>query len=220
MAASKAEQSYRILKDRIMDGTYGPGHRLVIDQLGREFNISSVPWRESLRRLEAEGWVDMARNVGAVVRSFDEGAWARTLRLLARLEGLATALSAPNMTDDDIAEARELNDRMRQALNDVDTVGFGRLNRQFHEHLCSRCDDGRLLELVTTEWTRLELIRRSSFWYAPGRAQASLVEHESLIDLIQGHADAEMIETAAKRHEIRTLEAVTLHEGTISDVER
>jgi len=218
MAASKAEQSYRILKERIMDGTYGPGHRLVIDQLGREFNISSVPWRESLRRLEAEGWVDMSRNVGAVVRTFDEGAWHRTLRLLARLEGLATALSAPNMTADDIALARDLNAQMERALTDLDTVRFGKLNRQFHEHLCSRCGDDRLLDLVTTEWTRLELIRRSAFWYAPGRAQASLVEHDSLVDLIEGHADVEMIETAAKRHEIRTLEAVTLHEGAISDV--
>ena len=42
---SKAEQAYAILKQRILDGTFGPGQRLVIDQLGREYGISSVPWR-------------------------------------------------------------------------------------------------------------------------------------------------------------------------------
>lgn len=55
-ARTKADQCYKILKARIVDGTYGPGYRLVIDQLSREHDISANPSRESVRRLEAEGW--------------------------------------------------------------------------------------------------------------------------------------------------------------------
>ncbi|MDN4478964.1 GntR family transcriptional regulator [Demequina lignilytica] len=205
---SKADQAYEILKARIMDGHYGPGYRLVIDQLAREHGISSVPWRESLRRLEAEGWVDIVPNVGALVKTFDTDAWQRTLRLLARIEGLATSLSAPSLTSDDIAEARRLNQAMRDALANFDTSHFGRMNREFHELLCSRCDDERLTGMVHHEWSRLELIRRSAFFYAPGRALASLTEHDQLIDLIEGGADADMIETAARRHELNNLTAV------------
>ncbi len=210
---SKAEQAYDILKARIMDGTYGPGFRLVIDQLGREHGISSVPWRESLRRLEAEGWVDIVPNVGALVKTFDTHAWQRTIRLLARLEGLATALSAPRLSAEDLAEARALNDAMQDALTNYDTTRFGALNRQFHELLCSRCDDERLLGMVYQEWLRMEIIRRSAFWYAPGRAVASIVEHAALLDLIESGADAEDIETAARKHEVRTLDAVLGHEA-------
>lgn len=217
MPASKAEQSYVILKQRIMDGSFGPGHRLVIDQLGREYNISSVPWRESLRRLEAEGWVDIIPNVGAVVKTFDADSFHRTLRLLARLEGLATALSASRLTQEEIAEARDLNNGMRDALANFDTTRFGRLNRQFHELLYSRCDDARLHDLVSSEWTRLELIRRSAFWYAPGRALASLAEHDAILELIEGGADFDMIETAVRRHEINTLDAVAQHEGMLAE---
>ena len=159
MVKTKAEQAYDILKARIMDGTYGPGYRLVIDQLGREHGISSVPWRESLRRLEAEGWVDIVPNVGALVKTFDTGAWMRTIRLLARLEGLATALSAARFTDADIAKARQLNEAMRDSLTEFDMGSFGALNRQFHEHLCSRCEDERLTGLVHAEWIRMDLIR-------------------------------------------------------------
>ncbi|GGD70640.1 GntR family transcriptional regulator [Microbacterium murale] len=212
MAPSKAEQAYTILKTKIMDGVFAPGHRLVIDQLGREYNISSVPWRESLRRLEAEGWVDIVPNVGALVKTFDTGSWKRSIRLLARLEGLATALSAVNLTADDLAKARGLNRDMADALANFDTIRFGRLNRQFHIVLCSRCDDERLSELVETEWTRMDIIRRSAFWYAPGRAMASLSEHDELLDLIESGADAETIETAARRHEIATLDAVLAHD--------
>ncbi|WP_234998786.1 GntR family transcriptional regulator [Demequina sp. NBRC 110057] len=208
MAVSKADQAYDILKAKIMDGTYGPGYRLVIDQLAREHGISSVPWRESLRRLEAEGWVDIVPNVGALVKTFDTHSWERTMRLLARLEGLATALSAEKLTAEDIGHARSLNAQMRDALANFDTVRFGKLNREFHEHLCSRCDDDRLNTLVHHEWTRLELIRRSAFFYAPGRALASLSEHDSILDLIEGGADFDMIETAARRHEVNNLVAV------------
>ncbi|MFB7948731.1 GntR family transcriptional regulator [Kitasatospora phosalacinea] len=210
---TKAEQSFQILKERIMDGTYGPGHRLVIDQLVREYGISSVPWRESLRRLEAEGWVEIVPNVGALVRTFDTDAWQQGLSLLARVGGYATALSAPHLTADDLAEAHALNRRMAEALAAFDPTGFGRLNREFHELLASRAGDRRLVAMVRNEWARLEVIRKSAFWYAPGRAEASIAEHAAILELIESAAEAEVIETAARQHELRTVEAVTSYEA-------
>lgn len=199
-----------------MDGTYGPGHRLVIDQLVREHNISSVPWRESLRRLEAEGWVEIVPNVGALVRTFDTDAWQRGLSLVARLGGYATALSAPNLTADDLATAHTLNRQMGEALRSFDPARFGRLNREFHQLLASRSGDERLMSMVSNEWARLELIRKSAFWYAPGRAQAALAEHEGILELIEGGASPDAIEAAAKQHELNTVEAVTKYEAEIA----
>lgn len=212
---TKAEQAYQILRERIMDGTFGPGHRLVIDQLGREHSISSVPWRESLRRLEAEGWVDIIPNVGAVVKTFDTGSWQRTMRLLARIEGLAAALAAPHLSAEDIADLRSLNKQLSSSLAAFDVEAFGRLNRRFHEEICSRCDDEHLSELIHNEWTRLDLVRRSAFWYAPGRAQASISEHEGLLDLIEAGAAPDIIETAMRRHQVNTLEAIAQHEAAL-----
>ncbi|MFE5292420.1 GntR family transcriptional regulator [Isoptericola sp. NPDC056618] len=217
VAVSKAEQCYEILRKGIMEGTFAPGHRLVIDQLVRDYGISSVPWREAVRRLEAEGWVDIVRNAGAVVKTFDTGSWERTMQLLARLEGYATALSAPNLSPEDLERARTLNKEMAAALANFEPARFGALNREFHQLLCSRCDDERLAGLVEDEWTRLELIRRSAFWYAPGRAHASLAEHDGLVDLIEGGADPDMIETAARRHELNTVTAIAEHEAQLAE---
>lgn len=219
MAASKADQCYEILRQGIMEGTFAPGHRLVIDKLAREYGISTVPWREAVRRLEAEGWVDIVRNAGAVVKTFDTESWERTMQLLARLEGYATALSAPHLTSEDLEHARALNREMSFALDGFDPARFGALNREFHQLLCSRCDDARVSTLVVDEWTRLELIRRSAFWYAPGRAHASLAEHDGLIDLIAGGADPEVIEAAARRHELNTVMAIQAHEESLAEQE-
>jgi DNA-binding GntR family transcriptional regulator len=211
--SSKAEQSFQILKERIMDGTYGPGHRLVIDQLVREHGISSVPWRESLRRLEAEGWVEIVPNVGALVRTFDTDAWQQGLSLLARIGGYATALAAPRLTPEDLDAARGLNRQMSDALTAFDPTRFGRLNREFHELLVSRADDVRLVGMVRSEWARLEVIRRSAFWYAPGRAQTAIAEHDQILDLIGANAEADAIETAVRQHELRTVDEVTRYEA-------
>ena len=105
---------------------------------------------------------------------------------------------------------------MAAALADFDVVRFGRLNREFHQLLCSRCDYPRLNDLVVSEWARVELIRRSAFWYAPGRAQASLAEHDGILDLTEAGADADVIETAAREHEINTAEAVVRYDAELS----
>lgn len=61
---SKPERAYLLVRSRILDGTYAPGDRLVIDALASELGISSVPVREAIRRLEAEGRVIFRHNAG------------------------------------------------------------------------------------------------------------------------------------------------------------
>ncbi|GAA2576539.1 GntR family transcriptional regulator [Winogradskya consettensis] len=209
--ANRTDFCYALLKGRILDGTYGPGHRLVLDQLGRETKISTIPWRESMRRLEAEGWVEIIPNVGARVATFDAGEWARTMRLLARLEGLATALAATELTAAELADARRMNTEMTEALADFDPMRLSKLNRQFHTLIFHRAPDRHLIDLLDNEWSRLDVIRRSAFTHAPGRAVESVTEHAALLDLIEAGADFDLIETAARRHKLNTLEAVTRH---------
>ncbi len=197
---SKADQAYAIVRSKVLDGTCGPGYRLVIDQLVREHGISSVPWRESLRRLEAEGWVEIVPHVGAVVRGFDDDEWRRTILVLSRLEALAIAQSAPLFTTTDIAHARDLSSQVRDAIAVYDTADVSRLNREFFRHLCSRCEDPRLLELVERERTRVDLIRRASGVSLSRQMAVGLARNEEIVDLIESGANGAAIEQALHAH--------------------
>jgi hypothetical protein len=64
----------------------------VLEELARELGVSPVPVREVVRRLEAEGYVDFQRNVGARVASFDERQFEQTLHVVA---WSAPTLNAP-----------------------------------------------------------------------------------------------------------------------------
>ncbi|MGV9771240.1 GntR family transcriptional regulator [Streptosporangium sp. NPDC003464] len=205
---SKAELSYGLLRSRILDGTYGPGYRLVMDQLARETGVSTIPLREAVRRLQSEGLVEVVRNIGARVAVFDSTQVEHSLNVLARLEGYATAIAAPLMTPEQIEASREINARMVEALEEFDPASFTALNRKFHFSIYQYCPDEHLSVLLESEWARLDHMRRSTFTYVPGRARRSVVEHDHMLDLIAAGADAAEIERVACAHKVATADAL------------
>ena len=99
---SKAEHAYDVIRREIVDGAVRPGERIVIEKVAREIDVSVVPVREAVRRLEAEGYVTYTRNVGATVATIDVYRYGETVEALAVLEAAATALAAPHMSKTEI----------------------------------------------------------------------------------------------------------------------
>ncbi|MFD7136274.1 GntR family transcriptional regulator [Streptomyces sp. NPDC059894] len=203
---SKSQLVYRALRERIMDGTYSPGYRLVLEQLAREFSVSAVPVREAVRLLEAEGHVTFERNVGARV-AIDETQYETAMEALAVLDGAATGLSGPLLTEDDLEAAREVNDRMRRSRESFDPVNFTKLNGEFHSILRSRCPNTDLLSLVTNQQQRIDRLRRSTFDFVPTRSLTSVEEHEELLRLIKEGSEPDKVERFARQHKMNTLQA-------------
>lgn len=204
---SKSQRAYQTIKSRITDGAYGPGYRLVLGQLARELEVSPVPIREAIRLLEAEGFVEFERNVGAQVSAINPVEYSHTMETLAIVEGAATGLAAPHITAETLNKATEINDRMRTSLRDFDPLRFTRLNHEFHEALFTPCPNTYLLDMVRRSWTRLASIRESTFSFVPGRAEASVAEHDQLLDLLRGGADPTEVERAARAHRVATMTA-------------
>lgn len=209
---SKSQRAYLWLKERISRQELAPGYRLVLGSIADELDMSVVPVREAIRRLEAEGLVTYERNVGARVSMIDDTQYRHSMETLAILEGSATALAARRLTTDDLRHARELNRRLVESLDDFDPRLFTSLNQRFHAVLFAACPNPRMLALVEAEWVRLGHLRDSTFSFVPGRAQESVREHETIVDLIETGAPLADIERAARRHRSATLAAYLSHE--------
>ncbi len=206
-STSKSEAAYALVSERIVNGAYSPGYRLVLGTIADELGCSVVPVREAIRRLEAEGLVHFTRNVGATVAHVDSTLYLHTMQTLMIIEPAATALAADTMDATWLAEARSLNEKMRQCLEDFDPVAFTRMNTEFHQLLYGRCPNPHILDLVQRGWRRLAAMRASSFTHIPNRARASVEEHEALLELIGNHATAQQIEAACRDHRANTLNA-------------
>ncbi|WP_375405415.1 GntR family transcriptional regulator [uncultured Amnibacterium sp.] len=204
---SKSARAYDWLQDRIRSHEYAPGYRLVIAPIADALEMSAVPVREAVRRLEAEGLVTFEHNVGARVALVDEQEYASTMQTLGLVEGLATALAAPLLQPADLDRARSVNETMRELLTDLDTSRFTRLNQDFHATLYERCPNPHLIDLVHRGWGRLSGIRDSTFAFVPGRASHSVAEHDEILELIAAGAEPLEIELTARNHRWRTMDA-------------
>jgi DNA-binding GntR family transcriptional regulator len=211
-AGSKSQRAYQSLKQRIAGEELTPGYRLVLGSIADELGMSVVPVREAIRRLEAEGLVTFERNVGARVAMIDDSQYRHSMQTLAILEGAATALAARHLTVDDLRRARDLNRRLVESLDDFDPRLFTTLNQQFHSALFASCPNPHLLALVEAEWVRLGHLRDSTFSFVPGRAQESVREHETIVDLLEAGAPLADIEHTARSHRSATLAAYLSHE--------
>ena len=64
------DQTYRIIRERILNQHYRFGERINIDILSRELGVSNNPIREALTVLEQDGIITITPNVGAKVLEF------------------------------------------------------------------------------------------------------------------------------------------------------
>jgi DNA-binding GntR family transcriptional regulator len=202
-----------VIREHIIDGKSSPGERLPIERLAREINVSVVPVREAIRRLEAEGFVTFTRNVGATVASIDLERYPETIEAVAVLEGVATGLAAPHITATDLKKAKALNDELRRSIGKLDPVRFTRTNAQFHKTLYIRCPNRHIVGMVEREWALLETTRRSAFSLIPERAAISVDEHDELLRLIVDGRPGEEVEAFARRHRMRTARSLLQHLG-------
>jgi DNA-binding GntR family transcriptional regulator len=214
IAPSKQELVYSALRARILNGTYGPGYRLVIGALAREFATSPIPIREAVRRLEAEGLVQYEQNKGARVAPVDERRYADAFYVLAILEGAVTALAAPRVSAKVVRQLRQLNREMVAMLETFDVLSYAQLNRAFHAVIYDLCPNAYLRETIRTVVRQLDAMRRTVFTVVPGRSKESVAEHEQLIRLFETGAPEAEIEAFARQHKLKTLAAFQAWERT------
>jgi DNA-binding GntR family transcriptional regulator len=206
-APTKQQQVYEALRQRILGGVYGPGYRMVIDQLAAEFAVSALPVREAIRRLEAEGLIVYRANAGAQVAPAEPELFEDNMTVLALLEGYATALAAPLLTADDLTALERCTDDMVAAMERMDTLAFGRHNRAFHQVIYARCPNPTLVAMLRESERRLDAIRTTVFVHIPYRGASSVAEHRELVELLRAGATVKRIEAAARQHKLRTVQS-------------
>ncbi|WP_339213711.1 GntR family transcriptional regulator [Ornithinibacillus sp. FSL M8-0202] len=200
---NKQQKVYRIIKGRIIEREYVPGQRIVIDQIAKELETSSIPVREAIRQLEAERLVVYKRNVGPVVAEVNESDYLDTVRVLALLEGYAASLAARNFPQEKLVQLKQLNEQMEEALEDFDIIQFSKRNATFHRIICEQCGNTYLLETIQHTWNRIDSIRGTGSTLYSKRVKESIEEHKEIINLLEA-GDGDQLEVVAREHKIKT----------------
>ncbi|HEX6470001.1 MAG TPA: GntR family transcriptional regulator [Streptosporangiaceae bacterium] len=191
---------YDALVELIVSGTLQPGRHLVEAELARQLGVSRQPIRESLHRLQAEGWVELRPGQGAFVHTPTEQEVDQLLDVRGLLEGEAARLAAVSSTPEDVARLRELWREGVAALDIDDPDRLVAANAAFHAQVTSMAGNVVLAELAG-------LVDRRVRWYygrvARTRGHESWEEHGALVDAIAA-GDGAAAAGIARRHSDRT----------------
>ena len=169
------------LREQILDGHRPLGSRLDQRKLAEEFGVSVVPLREGLRRLEAEGLIELHARRGAFVSApgAEELRELSTIRQL--LDPLATEKGAERMSDVALAHLARLIEDMRRETERGDFDALSRVDREFHLSIYEQADMPILLQLITNLRDRYAIVSRLCM-EMPDYSSRSLREHEQIYE--------------------------------------
>jgi DNA-binding GntR family transcriptional regulator len=182
-ARTLAEQVYRAVRARIIDGELAPGTFLREKDL-ESLGVSRTPIREALGRLASEGFLERLPHRGFRVPEESLGNLLELYPIVASLELLAGRLALERFTPADVSRLKAVNGRLAGARDRGDVRAMLDLNNEFHRLISARGGNRRLamlLDDLRSQLTRLEL------WYYSGRdrTQRSIREHEEIIAAIE-----------------------------------
>ncbi|MBP2639809.1 MAG: phosphonate utilization associated transcriptional regulator [Firmicutes bacterium] len=207
-ATVKKQLAYEYIQKQIIDGSFGPGYRIVIDRIARELNLSTIPVREAIQQLEADGLVQIIPYSGAVVQLLNDNDYQEAMYVLSLLVGAATGLAAKNLTQADINELEEINEAIKEALSNFDFDKITELNRAFHDIIADKCGNVYLAEKIKQTFQRIFQVVRAGFSLVPQRAKDSAEEHDVILRMIREAVPPEEIEKYVRQHTLNMLTAV------------
>lgn len=148
------------IRQRIIDGDYPPGSRIVERDLAEEFGVSRIPVREAFRMLETEGFVTVVARRGVIVRQLAEQDVAELFDVREALEVLACRRAAENATKADLRRLRQALDRAQKACSAGDRRAAGAANESFHDELIAIAHNKLLAGLLEPLQGRLHWLFR------------------------------------------------------------
>lgn len=134
------------LRDEIIRGDLVPGQYLRLEEIAARYDVSTMPVREALRDLEAEGLVTIFPHRGATVTQLSADELQDIYDIRATLEEMATRLAVPLLTKATLAELTSLVEQIENHRGDMATLV--KLNHQFHLALYAASGRKHLCELI------------------------------------------------------------------------
>jgi len=196
--SSVVDQVYTAIRERITGGEVPRGARVHQEDLADELGVSRTPVREALRRLAAEGLVEMRTNRGA--RVADVGPVEIRAAYEARyvIEPGAARLAAQARPADAIGRMRRAVAAQRRAIPNV--ARSFEANREFHTALVTASGNEYLAQFVGRLWVaRIGEVIYERQHETPERMRLDADEHERILSAVE-RGDGRGAETLTRRH--------------------
>jgi len=198
----------RLVLDRIVQGYYRPGERIVEFTLAKELGVSQSPVREGLRELAAVGIVTIHPRRGARVRMPSSKELADVSLVRSEIDALAARLAADLVTDNLVDDLQSLIDEMLSRLEAQDFPGVTQADVRFHE-LIVQTSANHALERT---FDQLAPFARTfiTLTLPDVDVRGIVLEHRLILDALRNRDGARAAD-AARMHQCHVSDLLQLH---------
>lgn len=194
---SLADQIFERLESDILTGVYPRGSVLTELSLSDDLGVSRTPIREAVRRLEQEHLVE-STSKGVLVLSItlEDAMIIYDIRIHA--EGLAAKACAEHITDEQIAEMKDLLELQEFYIHKEDSEKAKNIDSQFHQMIYHFAGSPVYVDTLTPLHNKTQKFRKAAMTNT-GKAEISFREHHRIFETIAAH-DAAAAEQAMRDH--------------------
>lgn len=183
--SSLSEKIETQLKREIMSGDLSPGQRLTIDDIAVRLQVSAMPVRDAVRRLDGLGFLKVAPRRGVYVEVFDQKRFQQTMKVRIALECLAVELAAPRIPAEKISDARA----QYQGAGDffAETGDLSQLvecDNLLHDLIVSHSENPLLIELMSQLRDLIGWAHHIVAKLQPKGKVDALPEHLAILDVL------------------------------------
>jgi DNA-binding GntR family transcriptional regulator len=200
---TKANYVFDYLKEKILQGFYKQGESIVISRVAEELELSAIPVREAIKRLESEGLVELTPHKGAQVTTFSTKKINDILEVRAVLEGYAAREACEFMDSKLIDRLKQINKNLYSFAVKGEDENFSNTNMEFHRFLYQFSKNKMLFESIFNLWEGGKW-SKSLFAYYPEKMIESVKEHDDIIEAIQ-HNQPDKVEELTRKHKMKNI---------------
>jgi DNA-binding GntR family transcriptional regulator len=176
--ASAPEVIFQALREAIAKGDIAEGEVLRQDRIAKLFNVSRIPVREALTRLEEQGLVVGQRYRGAIVSALSIDEVREIFEFRALLEPEVMRLSVDRLSPADLKQAAKYHEAFGRETN---SARWSELNRNFHYSLYRESGRPYYLQVIGAALDRVDRYLRAQLVLTDGMERAKR-EHGAILN--------------------------------------
>jgi GntR family carbon starvation induced transcriptional regulator len=186
-SSTRTSAVYKVLRQDILCGRYSPAAKLLIDEIGQRYGVTSTPIREALNQLVTEGFVQKVDQKGFYVAQVSRRELIELTNTRCWVESTALREALANRTpqweEQLILAGHRLSRINRSADPEVfqENAPWEDTHKQFHMALIAACPSRWLLEFCSLMTDHAARYRNLSMSLAYPERDVTQ-EHKALID--------------------------------------
>jgi DNA-binding GntR family transcriptional regulator len=178
------------LREAILHNYFEPGEKLDQDLIAEEFEVSRTPVREAVRRLEAEGFLEILPHRGAFITRVSQQDIHNVYEIRRLLEAEVVRQVTPVIPQDVLDDLRQSIAAAEKAFKAGNETKHAEADVHFHETIMNFVENELLKEVLDSLTNRVSMVRYFAQLQPGYHMIESFQEHLSILEAMS-QRDAE-----------------------------